>query len=62
MLTFGGATGRARDTPLARKITRAWTRVLLILLILLKATESVTTSNIVILSLSGLGNEPCSLM
>ena len=48
MLTFGGgATGRAKGTPLARKITRAWTRILLIPL---TAAESVT-SNIVILTL-----------
>ena len=49
MLTFGGgAVERARDMPVARKITRAWTRILLILL---TATERVT-SNIVILTLS----------
>ena len=49
MLTSGGgATGRAKDMPLARKITRTWTRILLILL---TATESITIdSNFVILT------------
>ena len=49
MLTSGGgAAGRAKDVPLARKVTRTWARILLVLL---TATEGVA-GNTVILTLS----------